>query len=266
MRLPGLLAKLGSLKPAEPAPRFVVDRTRIFDAGKTRVLRSLLERPRKRRDDPWWGAFFDAAWNAALVVADPAVITGADGFPYVRVNLPPAIRFKPASIANLAAICLERGTGVALFASAGDPVSAAQFLFPPGMLDSLLRFDTWLGDPLERRVAGAGDIPQTVMGPPTVAYLPTYTARALMAAMRSMWGIANPRVHLLSDPAQRHRTLVIGRKVSELSQATSWRSHEPRLRWFLPQGRSIAPMPEAWRLEDMTLLEELAGLAPTKLG
>ena len=264
MRLPRLLAKLGPTQPPTPAARFVVDRTLIFDAARTRALRTLLERPRKRRDDPWQDAFFDAAWNAALVVADPAVIAGADGYPYLRLNLPSSSRFKAASIANLAALCLERATGIALFAAADDPASVAQFLFPPGLLDSLLRFDTWLGDPLDRRVAATLPAPQTVLGPPTAQYLPTYTARALMAAMRSAWGIADPRVHLTSDPAGRFRTRVIGRKASELS--TDWPAQERRLLWYLPPGRAIAPMPEAWRLQDMTPLEELAGLAPGKLG
>lgn len=266
MRLPRLFTKSGSSTPANVAPRFVVDRTLIFDADKTRMLRSLLELPRKRRDDPWQQAFFDAAWNAALVVADPAVITGADGLPYVRVNLPPAARFKSASIANMASICLERATGIALFASAQDPVSAAQFLFPPGMLDSLLRFDSWVGDPSDTRGAGAKGVAQTLLEPPLVDYLPTYTARALMTAMRSTWGIADPRVQLRSDPARRHRTLVIGRKLSEMPATAAWAGGERRLLWLLPHGRSIAPMPEAWRPEDMTPLEELAGLAPGRPG
>ena len=266
MRLPSLFTKLGSLKRADPALRFAVDRTLIFDTGKTRALRTLLEHPRKRRAESWREAFFDAAWNAALVVANPAVMTTADGYPYVRVNLPPATRFKSASIANMASICLERATGIALFASADDPASAAQFLFPPGMLDSLIRFDTWAGDPADARAEFAKDVPQTLLEPPPVDYLPTYTARAFMTAMRTSWGVADPRVHLRSDPARRHRTLVIGRKLSEMSTAAPWPAQERRLLWLLPQGRSVAPMPEDWGLDDMALLEELAGLAPSKLG
>jgi hypothetical protein len=134
------------------------------------------------------------------------------------------------------------------------------------MLDSLLRFDTWAGDPSDARAAVAQDMPQTVLEPPSADYLPTYTARALMTAMRSTWGIADPRVHLRSDPARRHRTLVIGRKLSEMPATAAWPALERRLLWLLPQGRRVAPMPEGWLLEDMTRLEELAGLAPQKLG
>ena len=143
-------------KTASNTQRFAVDRLSLFDLGKTRALTDLLAIPLGRRDAAWIEAFFDAAWNASLVVADPAVITGPDGFPYLRLDLPQAGRFKPAAVANLAALCLERATGIALFASPSDPPGAAQYVFPVGMLDSLLRYDTWLGDPLDHQERAGG--------------------------------------------------------------------------------------------------------------
>ena len=278
MRLPRLFAKLPGLKPPAPELRFAVDRTRIFDQEKTRALRELLEIPRGRRDPAWTERFFDAAWNASLVVADPAVITGPDGFPYLRLDMPPTGRFKAASIANLAAICLERATGIALFASPSDPVGAYQFVFPPGMLDSLVRFDTWSGDPLDHtevaeldgsveqgwgRSVTLREAHEVMLGSPSVQYLPTYTARALMNQMRLVWKIAEPRVRLLVDPKLRpSRNLVVGRKRSEFAAGESWDDQCRRLLWYLPQGRSVVLMPEDWRLDDMTPLVQLAGEAP----
>ncbi len=130
MRLPRLFARRLPPAPVLADQRFAVDRLRLFDADKTRALADLLGLPRARRDAAWTERFFDAAWNASLVVADPAVITGRTASPTSGSNLPPAGRFKPASIANLAAICLERATGIALFASPADPVDARAVRLP----------------------------------------------------------------------------------------------------------------------------------------
>ncbi len=279
IRLPRWLSRTRAAETL-PSQRFAVDRLALFDVGKTRILADLLDLPRGRRDAAWTERFFDAVWNASLVVADPAVITGRDGFPYVRLNLPPPGRFKPTAVANLAALCLERATGIAVFSAAADPPDAAQFVFPVGMLDSLMRFDTWRGDPLDHQdMAGtpAGDAMeegwgqtvtlrethQIMLGSPSVQYLPTYSARALLNHMRGAWRVPDPRVRLMVDPNLRPtRNLVVGRKRAELPADATWDVHCSRLLWYLPKGRSIMLMPDAWDLADMTPLEQLAGQAP----
>lgn len=279
MRLPNWFT--GRLANQPPAPaRFAVDRLSLFDDAKTRALVELLALPRGRRDGAWTEQFFDTAWNAALVVANPAVVTGPDGFPYVRLNLPSSTRFKPTAIANLAGLCLERATGIALFADASDPVDASQYMFPAGMLDSLLRYDTWLGDPLDHhataplpedhsieRAWGRSttliEAREVTTGSPSVQYLPTYTARALLNHLRGAWQIADPRVRLMVDPSHYPaRTLVVGRKRAEFSVDAAWDVQCNRLLWYMPKGRSIAVMPDDWQLEDMTPLEQLAGQVP----
>ena len=279
MKWPKLFGSQPGAKPAGAEPRFAVDRLRLFDLDKTGTLATLLDIPRGRRDAAWTRRFFDVAWNASLVVADPAVITGPDGFPYVRLNLPPAGRFKPTCIANLAALCLERATGIAVFAAASDPVEASQYVLPVGMIDSLLRFDTWLGDPLDHQDEAGGaiasveegwghsvtlqDTHEIMLGSPSVQYLPIYSARALLNHMRGAWQIPDPRVRLMVDPKLRPtRNLVVGRKRSEFPADASWDVYCRRLLWYLPNGRSIVLMPENWRIEDMTPLEQLAGQAP----
>ena len=279
MKWPRLSASRAS-RPALPQQRFAVDRERLFDMDKTRALADLLAIPRGRRDPAWTERFFDAAWNASLVVADPAVITGPDGFPYVRLNLPPPGRFKPTAIANLAAVCLERATGITLFSNPTDRPDAAQYVLPVGMIDSLMRFDTWQGDPLDHQDKDGGadgdalqegwgqtvtlkETRQILLGSPSVQYLPTYSARALLNHMRGAWQVPDPRVRLMVDPNLRPtRNLVVGRKRGELPPDASWDVHCSRLLWYLPKGRSIVLMPDDWRLEDMTPLEQLAGQAP----
>ena len=283
MRLPRFLSRNSQQHPPVPNQRFAVDQLRLFDMDGTRALAELLSLPRGRRDAAWTGRFFDAVWNASLVVADPAVITGPDGFPYLRLNLPPAGRFKPAAVANLAALCLERATGIALFGAAADPPDAAQWVFPVGMLDSLLRYDTWLGDPLDHQdKAGADagaveegwgqtviqrDAHRVMLGSPSVQYLPTYSARALLNHMRGAWRVPDPRVRLMVDPALRPtRNLVVGCKRGDLPPDATWDVHCSRLLWYLPHGRSIVLMPDDWVLADMTPLEQLAGQAPAPVG
>ena len=102
-----------------------------------------------------------------------------------------------------------------------------------------------------------------MLGSPSVQYLPTYTARALLNHMRGAWHIADPRVRLMVDPALRPtRNLVVGRKRDEFSADAAWDVQCNRLLWYLPPGRSIVLMPDDWRLEDMAPLEQLAGQAP----
>ncbi len=284
MRLRRWFGRTAASQPTLPSQRFAVDRLRLFDMEKTHALTALLAVPRGRRDAAWTERFFDAVWNACLVVADPAVVTGRDGFPYLRLNLPPAGRFKPAAVANLAGLCLERATGILLFSDPNDPPDAAQFTFPVGMLDSLMRFDTWLGDPLDHqdkadgadagaleqgwgRVESLRDTRRVMLGSPSVQYLPTYSARALLNHMRLAWQLADPRVRLLVDPALRPaRNLVVGCKRAELPGDADWDAQCRRLLWFLPPGRSVLPMPDDWRLADMTPLEQLAGQAPAPRG
>ena len=254
----------------EPPPghRFAVHPSRLFDTAKTRQLVSLFATPRAARDAEWAERFYLAAWNASLAIGDPAVVTGPDGFPYLRLNVPGAAAFKPTALANTAKLCLERATGAALYAGPDAPVEAAEFVIPPGTIDSLMRYDRWQGDPedeggdgdgsLRTVTVGPGDR-QVLMGSPSAEFLPPYTALALLRHLRGVWGLAEPRVGLIVDPQLRpSRNLVIGRTLDDFPSPDAAAAACRRLSWFLPPGRSIMLAPAFWRVEDMTPLLSLS--------
>ena len=57
-------------------------------------------------------------------------------------------------MSNQAANAIEQMQGIAIFGSPTD--QHAQYVFSMGVLDSLLRFDSWHGDPLDRAPAQQG--------------------------------------------------------------------------------------------------------------
>ena len=247
------------------AARFSQDRARMFDLRNTQRLAELFTVARERRDAAWQAAFFDAAWTGSVVLSDPPTFNAIDGFTYLRLNLPrPAQPFDSQCLANLALVCVRRIDGAAFFQSPDDPVANAQHVLPMGVLDSLLRFDSWQGDPTDVREAAEPATPQAsrsiLTGVPAGSLLPPYAARGLHFHLTAGWKIENPRVLLLIDPASRPtRILVVSRKLSEFPSGANWQAQLHMLSWYLTPGRAIALMPETMTLEQMTPLTALFG-------
>lgn len=251
----------------------------MFDLANTQVLAGLLAMPREARDHGWSERFHDAVWTASIYVPQPSIVAGPDGMPYLRLVLPPErVPFDSQCLANLAPGCIENLCGAALFASESDPPDAALYVFPMGVLDSLLRFDSPDGDPrdvadMERpeeegMFSGGGDglrqdlvvqkAHDVLVGTPSADYLPPHAAHALWRYIREVWQLENPRVAIVSDPHMRPtRSLLIGRKRSEFAPEDDVDLMARYLTWYLPPLRLVMLMPEEWRLEDMTPLAEL---------
>lgn len=268
---------------ALPARRFGSERERMFDLAHTQALAELFAVPRDRRDADWSGRFWDAAWWGSIALAEPQVFAGPDGFPYLRLDLPrPDTPFDSQCLGNLAGGCVANGVGAAFFASPDDPAEAAQYVLSLGLLDSLVRYDSPDGDPIDLAEAAepgdeavfdveAGRWSQTLMtreahevliGTPSAEFLPPPVAAALGRHLEREWGLADPRVQLVVDRRMRpHRSLVVGRKRSE------FRAEEPAddmtraLLWYLTPRRSVMLMPEEWSLDEMTPLRDLAQAA-----
>ncbi len=255
--------------------RFERDPARMFDPTNTASLARLFAVPRDRRDAEWLMRFWSAAWTAALVVAEPPVIIGPDGFPYLRLELPPAgggASFDANSLMNVAPGMVEQGVGAALFATADADVTASEYVIPMGVLDSILRFDNPAGEPNEldeTRHAPAGPGPATLeageqilIGTPSAEYLSPPAARALHRHLNEDWGLADPRVAILVAASMRpSRSLVIGQSRSALigagateDQIAGWME---RIGWFLPPSRGLMLMPDDWDVASMTPLREL---------
>jgi hypothetical protein len=281
--------KAAAQPPAPPATppregsadrrRFHRDRGRMFDIAKTHDLAALLKVPREARDDGWSDRFFDAVWCGSIALAEPQTFFGPDRLPYLRLDIPwPDSAFESQCLANLAGGCLDHGVGSALFASPDDPPEAAQYVFSPGLLDSLLRYDSPLGDPIDVTEAalppdegtfsverdGASHTMtvqtghQALVGTPSAEYLPPHLARALHDFLSRAWGIGTPRVQLLVDTHMRpHRSLVVNCRRSDFAPGADVDSAVRQLLWFLNPGRTVMLMPDHWSPDDMTPLTAL---------
>lgn len=259
--------------------RFHRDRGRMFDIAKTHDLAALLAVPREARDDGWNDRFFDAVWCGSIALAEPQTFLGPDGLPYLRLDIPrPDTGFDSQCLANLAVGCLEHGVGAALFAGPDDPPEAAHYVFSPGLIDSLLRYDSPLGDPID--VAEAALPPdedafsvardgashamtvrkehQALVGTPSAEYLPPHLARALHDFLSRAWGIETPRVQLIVDTHMRpHRSLVVNCRRSDFAPDADVDTAVRQLLWFLNPGRTVMLMPDHWSPDDMTPLTAL---------
>ena len=280
----GWRALFGMEKPADPPGplaepiterAFAVDRNRMFDLALTGRLHDLFAVPAAERDAHWTSAFFDAVWNASLEVAEPPFFTGPDGFPYARLQLPrPGTAFESNALANQAELLVGRGIGAAIFA--GPDATEPAYVLPMGVIDSLLRFDGWNGDPLDRAEATPAADPvfvregaepgrlvatrdhQMLLGTPSPAFLPPYAARALHRHLTQGWGMTDPRIALLVDPsAAAPRSLMLDRRPTDFEDPATI---EPRVRmllWYLPPRSAVVLRPDTVDLAEMTPLASL---------
>ena len=271
----GLKGKAAGTVPtaAVPTPRaFVEDRAAMFQLAQTSTLSELFAVPRDKRNAGWQGAFFHAVWPASVEVGTPAVFQGPDGFPYLRLQVPqPSTAFESNSLGNLARQAVENAWGAAIFASptAAEP----EYVIAMGVLDSLLTYDSWLGDPVDLHDLETRGTPQEqagglqtitmmksqeiLVGTPNATVLPPHTARALYRHLHERWNIAEPRVRLMMNPALApSRSLVINRKLSEFPSREAASAQARFLLWYLPPRRSILLMPESWTQEEMAPLKD----------
>lgn len=252
-------------------------RDRLFDLDRTAELAQLFAVRRDLRDATWRARFWGAAWSASVQLPASDAYLGPDGFPYLRLEIPRPGPFESQALGGVALDCLKAGVGAAFFASADDTPGAAQYVVSLGVIDSLVRYDSPDGDPVDLAEAAPnadadfdftqplgeqemrGDAPrQVLVGTPSREYLPPYIAAALCRHLEQAWGLRDPRVQLLVDMSLRpHRQLVIGRKRSEFAPGAPVDDMARALLWFLTPGRSIVLMPEDWRLRSMTPLRQL---------
>src|SRR5712692_5287584 len=116
--------------------QFLVVDAEKFDLAATERLFELFAVPREDREEFWQIAFQHAAWNASVVLPVAQVMTGPDGFPYLRLVLPPPGEpFQSNCLSNVCAFCAERGWGAAFFSSAADPPMALQYAIPTGVIE-----------------------------------------------------------------------------------------------------------------------------------
>lgn len=247
---------------------FSVDRAAMFDLGLTEDLRRLAANRPEQRDDAWEAAFFSALWNAALVLPTNTPFFGPDALIYLRIELPPAgaESFDANSLSNIAQSCLDAGCGVVLFADAeaAEPL----YVLPMGVLDSLVRYGNWQGDPVDLdEIAGAPvDDDDTVpagskilTGAPSAEYLPPYAAAAMDKFMREDAGIEQPMVALMvCNELSPSRSLVVNVGREDFASDEAAQQFCQQLLWFMPPTRVVTLWPEGWSGDEFTPLSELS--------
>jgi len=270
--------QVAEIMTATAAKEAEADRSNMFSLEDTTRLHQLFTVAREERDASWTRIFFEACWNASVYLPNPPYFTGPDGLPYYRLNLPqPGMRFEAHCLAGIARTCVQRNAGAAFFLNGDDPAQASQWVISMGEIDSLIRFGRPDGDPADIAEASLADqnveieqlsathqsiriteAHQVLVGAPSPAFLPDYSARALHRLMTRLWGVAEPRVALLVDPHLRPtRNLVIGLRRSEFADEEEASFEMSRVAWMLPPGRGVMLMPDDWTLGQMTQLTDL---------
>jgi hypothetical protein len=258
-----------------PPRRFGEDRAKMFDLYQTRVLHAQLGVPARQRDENWNEAFFPAAWNASVVLGEPPIAPGPDGFPYLRLAVPSARSYESNCLANLAQYAIENGAGAAFYAS--PEATSPAYLMSLGQLYSLLRYDSWDGDPQDvdetrRRplrdieLAGAGGERITfeasheiILAAPSRDYLPAPLAAGLHRHVTVGWGVTDPQVGILIDPQLApSRNLLLDCKGPDAPARAFIKEHMRQLLWYLPPARSLMLLPEGWSEENMVPLASYA--------
>ncbi|MBC2778507.1 hypothetical protein [Parasphingopyxis marina] len=236
------------------------------DPAMTARLRILIETPPGERDEAWQRSFFSTLWTAAIEIPSSEAFTGPDGFRYLRLDLPATESFVAHNFAGLAQPCLEAGSGAVLFAhpDAADPV----YVIPMGVIESLVRYRDWRGDPVDLEEAedaspdreitiAAGT--KVLTGTPSVDYLSREAAHALDRHLKTEWKLPHPRVLVMTSAAmQPSRSLVFNARRSAFKSDEEAQHFFERISWFIPPSRTVTLMPEDWSEATMTPLAELA--------
>jgi hypothetical protein len=267
-----------SAPPGSRARRFGNDRSSMFDLEQTRVLNAQLHVPLEERDENWSAAFYPAAWKASIELPAKPLIQGPDGFHYLRLDIPAAGSFDSNCLANLAEYCLDNNLGAAFFL--GPDAASASCVISLGQLYSMMRYDSWEGDPQDLDERRRGPIEQGVdidtppgggqrltfresheilLGAPSRDFLPSTLAAGLYRHLTMLWGMKEPMVGLLVDPLLApSRNLLLDCKPENAPAPALLRAHVQLLLWYLPPARSLMLLPDGWSEENMVPLASYA--------
>ena len=153
---------------------------------------------------------------------------------------------------------------------ASPQATEPEYVMSMGVLDSLLRYDSWLGDPVDlsdlerhgtvqkkKQTGGIQTITPTkeeqiLVGSPNASLLPAYAARGLYLHLQQRLGMVEPRIKLMINAnLAPTRSLVINRKLSDFAKPETAGEQSTPLLWYLPPKRSIMLMPESWTHDAM---------------
>jgi len=210
---------------------------------KTVELRDLFAVAAEQRDEAWQRRFYAAAPGADLVVLDPQICDGPDTFPYFSLAMPATGVFTPTSIDDALEFVLDRGAGIAIFATP-DRTAAPQWVFTYGDLVSYRLFGDFECGPRESGPPqSSGDI---LVASPSEQFLPSYARKALGNFMRNVYRHPDPKVALIGDHSGAQGLMVNLTLDQYDGDEGKLRAALHYLGWFLPRTYRVTAMPTEW--------------------
>jgi hypothetical protein len=217
---------------------------------KTQLLLDLFQIPADKRNGIWRLEFYRHAKTAALMTAEPELMTGRDGFTYFVLRTPEKNEhaFEPVCIHNIKDdILLKKGYGVLI-----NPADhSAEWIFSYGDIVNLHLRQEFVSR--EDHVAGIGNIDmrkrlqvlkqdeQIMVAQPAESYLPK-EARATIKRFLQSKGIKRPMVMLLcrKENGQHTQELVFNIHAENFVLREDHETMMEQIAWFLPDHYRVA--------------------------
>jgi hypothetical protein len=220
-----------------------------IDVDQTDILVDLFKTPREQRNADWFAKFYAAVPTAAFhVVENEEIFSGPDGFPYLRLIVPPADQeFRGFSLKVLLEQALDQGVGAVIFPETGqEPL----WVFTYGNLLSLRITGTFdaresanmalktAEDPAEQK-------PREVMlAQPSEQFLPK-PARKILKKYLQLNGVGMPAMLLLNDTSlSPPQQLVFNLFRENYENDEHFKQVVQRLTWYMPPSYAIAVVPK----------------------
>lgn len=216
-----------------------------IDVDQTDILVDLFKVPREQRDAEWYTKFYAAVPTAAFhVVENEETFSGPDGFPYLRLIIPPADQeFRGFSLKLLLEQALEQGVGAVIFPETGqEPL----WVFTYGNLLSYKITGTFDARP---QAAAAPTPPadqprQVLLAQPSESFLPK-SARRILKKYLQLNGVGMPAMLLLNDTALNPpQQLVFNLFRENYESDEHFKQVVTRLTWYMPPSYAIAVVPK----------------------
>ena len=210
-------------------------------------LMALLQRPPAERDRAWMVRFSEVALDTGLMVADPPVNRGQDGFDYYQMRVPrPGVTGPWQTLRSILQWCTDVGTGCVILDGA-EP----KFVFYYAHLWAL-REVGMLYDPDELEEPSRDQPDREVLTvAPGASFLPAYARKVLREVLLSV-GVDRPEVVLAIQTAGRpSRGLGFNVYPESFSTAEEYEDVMESLRWYVRHDVGVV---DGKRLPGMTAL------------
>lgn len=215
------------------------------DLGKTGLLRDLFECSKAERDQTWQDQVLEHMATASFACANPPVIQGPDGFPYLSLQTPEANKPFQCYVIHrvIPDFIMERGIGIVINAQKAQP----DWVFSYGDLVNYTLngrfYEPVMGAPLPEKEQIQKD-ESVLTGQPSETYLPAST-RSVLRKFIEQQGIQDPKIVLMSRKydTEVRQELVCNLTPEKVGTALFETLHK-YIGWFLPRHYSLVAMQE----------------------